>query len=268
MQYKEKYEALQNIIRECGSVAIAFSSGVDSSFLLKAAVEAVGVENVLAITASSAVFPKRERNEAEELCRELGVRHIVFKSPELDLPEFRSNPTNRCYICKKALFLKITELAEEKGIHTVCEGSNVDDLGDYRPGLVAIDELGIKSPLREAGLTKEEIRALSKELGLPTWSKKSYACLASRFVYGETIDKEKLHMVEQAEDLLMGLGFGQLRVRIHDRLARIEVEPEELMKVMEQRELIYSELKKMGFSYVTLDLKGYRMGSMNETIGR
>lgn len=268
----EKYEILQNYLKELGSVAVAFSSGVDSTFLLRVALDTLGSENVIAVTASSCSFPKRELNEARDFCKKNQIRHIVCQSEELDIEGFRKNPKNRCYLCKHELFEKILAIAGEYHIRAVVEGSNMDDNGDYRPGLVAVSELGIKSPLRHAKLYKEEIRELSKELGLPTWNKQSFACLSSRFVYGETISEEKLDMVDKAEQLLLDLGFHQVRVRIHGNenglIARIEIMPEEFSRLISEeiRTQLYAYLKKLGFSYVTLDLQGYRTGSMNETI--
>lgn len=268
----EKYEILQNYLKELGSVAVAFSSGVDSTFLLRVALDTLGSENVIAVTASSCSFPKRELNEAKDFCKKNQIRHIVCQSEELDIEGFRKNPKNRCYLCKHELFEKILAIAGEYHIRAVVEGSNMDDNGDYRPGLVAVSELGIKSPLRHAKLYKEEIRELSKELGLPTWNKQSFACLSSRFVYGETISEEKLDMVDKAEQLLLDFGFHQVRVRIHGNesglIARIEIMPEEFSRLISEeiRTQIYAYLKKLGFSYVTLDLQGYRTGSMNETI--
>ena len=263
----DKQEELEKLLESYKRVAVAFSSGVDSTYLLKMAQKVLG-ENVIAVTASSCSFPKRELEEAKTFCRENGIRHIVVESEELDIDGFRQNPKNRCYLCKHELFEKILSIAKENGIETVVEASNTDDDGDYRPGLVAVKELGIESPLRHVGLSKKEIREYSKELGLPTWNKQSFACLSSRFVYGETISEEKLAMVDQAEQLLLDMGFHQLRVRIHDKLARIEVQPSEFEKIMqeENRTKIFHELKQYGFTYVTLDLQGYRTGSMNETL--
>ena len=267
MTIHDKYRVLQENLKALGSVAVAFSSGVDSTFLLKAAQEALG-DKVIAVTASSCSFPKRELEEAKAFCEKNGICQIIVESEELDIDGFRQNPKNRCYLCKHELFEKIWEIAKENGMNAVAEGSNMDDNRDYRPGLIAVKELGVSSPLRQAELSKAEIRELSKEMGLPTWDKQSFACLSSRFVYGETINEKKLVMVDKAEQLLLDMGFHQVRVRIHGNIARIEVLPGEIARIVEEenRTQIASKLKEYWFDYVTLDLLGYRTGSMNETL--
>ncbi|MDD6212876.1 MAG: ATP-dependent sacrificial sulfur transferase LarE [Clostridiales bacterium] len=259
-----KEEHLKEIWKEMGSAAIAFSGGVDSTYLLKSAREVLG-ERAAAITVSSAFFPKSEQKEAEDFCRQEGISQIILPFDCLEMKDIRSNPENRCYHCKKAIFSRIKETAEENGLSWVTEGTNQDDLTDYRPGLQAIRELGIRSPLLEAGLTKNEIRLLSRKYSLPTWNKPSFACLASRFVYGEEISSEKLNMVERAEEYLKGRGFSQMRVRIHGKMARIEVLPEDFSRLVEQsmRQDVSEVLIQMGFSHVSVDLSGYRTGSMN-----
>ncbi|MCQ2491642.1 MAG: ATP-dependent sacrificial sulfur transferase LarE [Lachnospiraceae bacterium] len=269
---REKYEKLIAIIKEYKHVAVAFSGGVDSTLLLKVAVNTLGKENVIAITASSGSFPQREFKEAKDFCEELGVKQIVSHTSELDIPGFLENPPDRCYLCKKEIFTGIIHHASEEDFHLILEGSNMDDNDDYRPGMRAIKELGVKSPLQEAELFKSEIRALSKMLALPTWEKPSFACLATRFVYGEPITSEKLAMVEKGEELLFDLGFKQVRVRIHEshhgNIARIEVFPEEIEKIAAKdiRETIAKTFKDIGFAYTSLDLTGYRTGSMNEVL--
>ncbi|MCR5791591.1 MAG: ATP-dependent sacrificial sulfur transferase LarE [Lachnospiraceae bacterium] len=266
-ELSEKYNNLISYLKSLESVAVAFSGGVDSTFLLYAARKALG-DNAVAVTAVSGSFPERERKEATEYCKKEGIRHFVIESEELHIEGFAQNPKNRCYLCKRELFEKMIGLAKEQNIKEVLEGSNIDDNGDYRPGLIAVKELGVKSPLRIVNLTKGEIRELSKEFGLPTWDKPSFACLSSRFPYGETITEEKLGMVDKAEQLLMDLGFRQLRVRIHGLIARIELLPEDFPRFMEEsiRLKVYHELQEMGFVYIALDIRGYRTGSMNEVL--
>ena len=265
----EKREYLENYLRGLGSVVIAFSSGVDSTFLLKVAHDVLG-DKAVAVTARSCSFPARELNEAEAFCEANGIEQIIVESEELSIEGFSQNPKNRCYLCKRELFTKILDIARERGFACVAEGSNMDDNGDYRPGLLAVAELNVKSPLREAKLTKEEIRKLSREMGLSTWDKPSFACLSSRFVYGETITEEKLSMVDRAEQRLLDLGFRQVRVRVHGNLARIEIERDQFERLLrpETAAEIDRYFRELGFLYVTLDLGGYQMGSMNRTLPR
>ena len=263
----QKYENLLAYLRSLSSAAAAFSGGVDSAFLLYAAKEAL-MDRVCAVTAVSYLFPKRESDEARTFCRDYGIEQVIVEARELENGAFRENPPERCYICKKDLFGRILRKAGELGLNAVIEGSNTDDDGDYRPGRRAIQELGIKSPLRDCGLSKQEIRSLSEHFGLPTWNKPSFACLASRIPYGEEITEEKLAMTEAAEQLLLELGFRQLRVRVHGNVARIELLPEDLDRFMDEgiRLRVDSEFKKIGFAYCALDLLGYRTGSMNEVL--
>lgn len=262
-----KKKNLEKYFRELGSVAVAFSAGVDSTFLLKVAHEVLG-ERAVAITVQSHTFPEREKLDAMKFCREHGIEQIIVEVNELEKKEFCQNPQNRCYICKYGTFSMIKQVAMEKGILNIVEGSNVDDEGDYRPGMQAIAELDIISPLRKVGLYKSEIRALSKEMDLFTWDKPSFACLATRFVYGEEITQEKLSMVEKAEQYLLDLGFQQMRVRIHGKMARIEIDNQDFGKILktDTASVINTYLKKLGFSYVSLDLGGYKQGNMNQEI--
>ncbi len=260
MTIDEKFFKLKKYLRGLESLAVAFSSGVDSTFLLKVAHDELG-EKVLAITANSNFFPRREIDEAKNFCEREKIRQIIFNAN--DLKEIENNPPNRCYLCKKNIFAQIKKIAAENKIFHVAEGSNMDDNNDYRPGMKAIAELEIKSPLRTAELYKNEIRELSRKLNLPTADKPSFACLASRFVYGEKITPEKLSQVEKAEEFLREKNFKQFRVRIHGNLARIEILPTDLEKILPVREEIVKNLKNFGFDYVSLDLQGYRTGSMN-----
>lgn len=267
MLLHEKYELLKDNMRKRGSAAIAFSGGVDSTFLVKVAHEVLG-DKLIAITATSSTYPERELKEAIQYAKDMGVKHLIISSEELDIEGFASNPKNRCYYCKKELFTKINRIAKENGVAYVFDGTNVDDEGDYRPGMQAARELEVISPLREAKLTKEDVRELSKELNLPTWNKPAFACLSSRFPYGHKITAPKLKMVEEAEQFLLDLGLRQVRVRHHEEIARIEVSPEERsvffdLTVMDK---IGEKFKELGFTYVTLDISGYRTGSMNEVL--
>ena len=267
MNLDEKFNVLKLNIEKMGSLAVAFSGGVDSTFLLKVAHDILG-SRALAVTARSSTYPEREFREAVDFVKGLGVKHVVIVSEELDIEGFSENPVNRCYFCKKELFTKINDVARENNIEYVADGSNVDDLGDYRPGMAAARELNVTSPLRDASLTKEDIRILSKDMELPTWNKPAFACLSSRFPYGQKITREKLGMIDRAEQLLLDLGFTQVRVRHHGEVARIEVSAEERNKFFstDLMDRIYTSFKEIGFNYTALDLRGYRTGSMNETL--
>lgn len=262
---EQKFERLKEILKELKSVAIAFSGGVDSTLLLKVAHTVLG-DKAIGITVNGAIHPKWEVESARELAKMIGVKHMV-----LDVDIFRNenivnNPPDRCYHCKLVVFSLIKETARNYGIENVADGSNADDVGDYRPGMRALKELGILSPLMEAGLKKNEIRALSKELGLPTWNKPALACLATRIPYNTRITEKALSMIEEGEDFLRSLGFTQVRLRHLDNLAKIEVLPEDMPKLLELRDTIIEKLKSIGYIYITLDLEGYNTGSMNRLI--
>ncbi len=264
---ERKYARLQSILKDMERVLIAFSGGVDSTLVLKAAHDALG-RDASAVTASSVIHPAWETREARDIARAIGVPLRVLRVEPLEDPAFAANPPERCYHCKSKIFSRFLGIARSRGIPWVLDGSNADDAGDFRPGMKALAELGIRSPLKEAGLVKAEVRQLSRFLGLPTADKPALACLASRFPYGTRIERENLERVGRAEDFLRRLGFGQVRVRHHGPVARLEVEPAMITKLAraDVRGEISRELKKLGYAYVALDLDGYRTGSLNETL--
>ena len=262
-----KLEHMKEALRTMGRVAVAFSAGVDSTFVLKVAVDTLGSENVLAITGKSGSLPREEFEEAVRTTGALGVEHVVLETQELSNPGYVRNAPDRCYHCKSTLYEHARRYLRERGAsHTVLTGTNADDLGDWRPGIKAAAEHAVRAPLDEAGFTKEEIRLLSREWGLPTFDKPASPCLASRIAYGEEISAEKLHMIEEAERFLRQWGLREFRVRHHGQVARIEVAPEKIAELAkpEVRECIDAHLRKLGYAYVALDLRGFRSGSLNE----
>jgi pyridinium-3,5-biscarboxylic acid mononucleotide sulfurtransferase len=261
-----KYNKLQEILREMETVVIAFSGGVDSTFLLKAALDTLGSENVLAVTADSETYPFEELQDAIKLAEQLGARHEVIQTSELNIPGYSENTSNRCYFCKKSLFQHLVPIMDEHNYNNVAFGLIADDLGEHRPGTKAAKEFNVRGPLQEADLYKSEIREFSQQMGLPTWDKPSFACLSSRIAYGEHITIEKLKRIDKSEQAIRATGVRQVRVRTHGEIARIEVEPQEMQRLLDHYQEITAKLQEFGYSYVTMDLFGYKSGSMNKVL--
>ena len=267
MEVEDKLSKLKEIVSKLESVVVAFSGGVDSTLVAKVCYDTLR-DNSMAVTARSETYPDFEFKESQKLAREIGIKHLVVDTSELAIEGFANNPPERCYFCKTELFGKLKQIAKEHGFLNVVDGANLDDTQEFRPGLKASKELNVRSPLKEAGLKKEDIRKVSKLLNLPNWNKPAYACLSSRFPYGQSITEEKISMVSEAETYLRGLGLIQFRVRHHETIARIEILPEDIHILTNSpaREELTAKFKKIGFTYVTLDLEGYRSGSMNEIL--
>jgi uncharacterized protein len=268
METHEKLARLRSVLREMDKVVIAYSGGVDSAFLLKVAVDTLGAQNVKAILAISPTYPSREYDRALETAATIGVEVEIIHTKEVDDPKFVNNPVDRCYFCKHELFSKIAEYLESGNYSNMIDGSNMDDLSDHRPGRKALQEKKVRSPLQEAGMTKDDIRACSKEMELPTWDRDALACLSSRFPYGETIDLKKLQMVDAAENYLCDLGFRNIRARHERNSIRIEISPSQIKRIADDniRLQIVTKMKALGYKYVSIDLEGYRQGSLNETL--
>lgn len=261
----KKLFRLRCILSKMKSVLIAYSGGVDSSFLLKVAKDVLA-KNVLAVTAKSPLYPEDEIRQAKKLARKLGAKHIIINTNELKNPDFTKNSVNRCYLCKKELFEKLTKIAKKNSLNFISDGSNLDDNRDYRPGSLAVREFKVRSPLKEAKLTKRDIRELSKSFRLSTWNKPAFACLASRIPYHEKINENNLSKVKKGEQIIKKLGIKQVRLRHYKNLARIEVGKKELMDIIKHRKIIINKLKKLGYNYICIDLQGYRTGSLNEVL--
>ncbi|HLI47928.1 MAG TPA: ATP-dependent sacrificial sulfur transferase LarE [Chthonomonas sp.] len=262
-----KYHQLRQILQDMGQVVVGYSGGVDSTLVLKVAYDELG-QGALAVVGNSEAFPEGEVEEAVKVAQQIGVEVVLITTHELSNPHFAVNNPNRCYHCKTELYTELRKVADARGIRWIADGSHAEDgrPGDHRPGMIAAEERGVRSPLREAGFTKSDIRALARHLGLPNWDKPSFACLSSRFPYGTRITPELLARVDGCEKFLRSLGFRQFRVRHHDTIARIEVEPHEMMHVLEHREAILTRFRELGYTYVTLDIEGYRQGKMNDTL--